>query len=100
MPNPIFRKRSNVEKTIPSPGRLERNSSSVDNLKHLAGFSKAQQLDSDLALDELSHVDAASITRIAEKGIDIDYVLTNGNSPFSEEGQLGFVSNSSLPVMG
>ncbi|KAG6315706.1 hypothetical protein E4U44_001146 [Claviceps purpurea] len=29
------------------------------------------------------------VTRLAEKGIDIEHALTNGSSPFPEEGQLG-----------
>ncbi|KAG6024006.1 hypothetical protein E4U40_003616 [Claviceps sp. LM458 group G5] len=88
------------ERTAGENEPLERNSSIVDHLKYLATFPKAQQLDSDLALDELSHVDAVLVTRIAEKGIDIEHALTNGSSPLPEEGQLGFVSNSTLPVMG
>ncbi|KAG6103521.1 hypothetical protein E4U31_002756 [Claviceps sp. LM219 group G6] len=56
------------------------------NPKHLAAFSKAQQLDSALALDELSHVDAVPVSRIAEKGIDIEHALANGSSPYHEEG--------------
>ncbi|KAG6220706.1 hypothetical protein E4U34_002685 [Claviceps purpurea] len=81
--------------STPSPKELR----VVDHLKHLAAFSKAQQLDSNLALDELRHR-SVFVTRLAEKGIDIEHALTNGSSPFPEEGQLGFVSNSSLPVMG
>ncbi|KAG6107759.1 hypothetical protein E4U14_004030 [Claviceps sp. LM454 group G7] len=56
------------------------------NPKHLAAFSKAQQLDSDLALNELSHVDAVPVSRIAEKGVDIEHALANGSSPYHEEG--------------
>ncbi|KAG6032816.1 hypothetical protein E4U19_007153 [Claviceps sp. Clav32 group G5] len=96
----FFHKRHDVEAIVPYCEPLERNSSIVDQLKYLATFPKAQQLDSDLALDELSHVDAVLVTRIAEKGIDIEHTLTYGSSPLPEDGQLGFVSNSTLPVMG
>ncbi|KAG6067373.1 hypothetical protein E4U16_005649 [Claviceps sp. LM84 group G4] len=50
MPNPIFHKRHDVEAIVPYCEPLERNSFIVDHLKYLAAFSKAQQLDSDLAL--------------------------------------------------
>ena len=66
-----------VESTIGSTTGIE----ALESLKH---FEKMHHLDPNLPLDELNQVEAALNASNAEKGVEIEQVLVEDNSPYPE----------------
>lgn len=56
----------------------------MDALNTLKEFEKLHHLDPNLPLDELIEIDAAINTANPEKGIEIEQILTEDNSPYPE----------------
>ena len=61
----------------------------MDALNTLKEFEKLHHLDPNLPLDELIEIDAAINTANPEKGIEIEQILTEDNSPYPEVGCYG-----------
>lgn len=59
----------------------------MDALNTLKEFEKLHHLDPNLPLDELIEIDAAINTANPEKGIEIEQILTEDNSPYPEVGR-------------
>ncbi len=68
---------ASVESTIGS-------TTGFDVLESLKHFEKMHHLDPNLPLDELIEVEAALNTSNAEKGVEIEQVLVEDNSPYPE----------------
>lgn len=58
----------------------------MDALNTLKEFEKLHHLDPNLPLDELIEIDAAINAANPEKGIEIEQILTEDNSPYPEVG--------------
>ena len=60
----------------------------MDALNALKEFEKLHHLDPNLPLEELIEIDAALDGANPEKGIEIEQILTEDNSPYPEVGVL------------
>jgi hypothetical protein len=65
---------------------MDGDQAAMDALTTLKEFEKLHHLDPNLPLDELIEIDAAINTANPEKGIEIEQILTEDNSPYPEVG--------------
>lgn len=68
---------------------MDDNLVAMDALNTLKEFKKLHHLDPNLPLDELIEIDAAINTANPEKGLEIEQILTEDNSPYPEVGVRG-----------
>lgn len=85
-----FRKRAAAEEVTPvsissSEGAEATGTEVLNTLKK---FEEQHKLDPNLPIEELNDVDAAIATGDAEKGIEIETVLVEENSPYPEVGSI------------
>lgn len=83
-----FRRRHNAEQV--TPNRLsssvsgDSDNAAMDALNALKHFEMMHHLDPNLPLEELCEVDAAINAANAEKGVEIEQILIEDNSPYPE----------------
>ena len=86
-----FRKRHEMEDITPdissSSTSLDREAMTAEVLNSLKQFERMHHLDPNLPIDELNQVDIALSAGNIEKGIEIEQVLVEENSPYPEVGQ-------------
>jgi len=71
----------------------------MDALNALKEFEKLHHLDPNLPLEELIEIDAALDGANPEKGIEIEQILTEDNSPYPEVGYPAFHPSCSRQCM-
>jgi hypothetical protein len=80
------RKREEVRPEGESDGSPDGQATGVEALNTLKAFERAHHLDPNLPLDELNEVDNALNSDNAEKGLAVEQVLVEENSPYPEVG--------------
>jgi hypothetical protein len=84
----FFRNRGRREEITPdgdyAEGSPDGQTTGIDALNTLKHFERQHHLDPNLPLDELNEVDAALANENAEKGVAIEQVLVEENSPYPE----------------
>lgn len=83
-----FRRRHEPEEIKPdlyeSSDQASSRSPGTETMGTLKQFEKMHHLDPNLPLDELNEIDAVLNNGNAEKGIEIEQVLVEENSPYPE----------------